>query len=120
MTQEVENQDENVDLELQIEDAFEDAFEEFNEEPSQESKEAVIQEVIEKNPTFSEDQIRDLFEQNNQRLFGKIGEINREVKRLEELARASVQPVEYKPIEVKSEMFSNMREEFGEIGRAHV
>ena len=114
MTQEVENQDENVDLELQIEDAFEDAFEEFNEEPSEESKEAVIQEVIDKNPTFSEDQIRDLFEQNNQRLFGKIGEINREVKRLEELARASVQPVEYKPIEVKSEMFSNMREEFGD------
>lgn len=107
-------QEESVELELEIDEAFADGFEEFGEEPSNESKEEAIQEIIEQNPSFSEEQIRELFEQNNQRLFGKIGEINREVKRLEALAQSSVQPREAQSIQVTAEMFSNMREEFGE------
>ena len=107
-------QGENADLELEVDEAFADGFEEFGEEPSNEIKEDAIQEIIEQNPSFSEEQIRELFEQNNQRLFGKIGEINREVKRLEALAQSSVQSREAQPINVTAEMFSNMREEFGE------
>lgn len=107
-------QGENADLELEVDEAFADGFEEFGEEPSNEIKEEAIQEIIEQNPSFSEEQIRELFEQNNQRLFGKIGEINREVKRLEALAQSSAQPREAQPINVTAEMFSNMREEFGE------
>lgn len=105
---------ENENLDLENDDLFAEAFDEFGEEPSNEVKEAAIQEVIEQNPSFNEQQIRELFEQNNQRLFGKIGEINREVKRLEELAKSSVQPREVQPIQVTPEMFSTMREEFGE------
>lgn len=108
----VENESEN--LELEIDDAFSEAFDEFGEEPSNEVKEAAIQEVIEQNPSFSEEQIRDLFDQNNQRLFGKIGEIIREVKRLDEFTKSSIQPREAQPIQVTPEMFSTMREEFGE------
>jgi hypothetical protein len=109
-----ESQVQEESIELEIDDAFTDGFEEFGEDSSNEHKEEVIQEIIEQNPSFSEEQIRELFEQNNQRLFGKIGEINREVKRLEALAQSSAQPREAKPIQVTAEMFSNMREEFGE------
>ena len=107
-------QGENADLEVEVDEAFADGFEEFGEEPSNEIKEEAIQDIIQQNPSFSEEQVRELFEQNNQRLFGKIGEINREVKRLEALAQSSVQSREAQPINVTAEMFSNMREEFGE------
>lgn len=107
-------QGENADLELEVDEAFAEGFEEFGEDSSNEIKEDVIQDIIQQNPSFSEEQIRELFEQNNQRLFGKIGEINREVKRLEALAQSSAQPREAKAINVTAEMFSNMREEFGE------
>jgi hypothetical protein len=109
-----ESQVQEESIELEIDDAFADGFEEFGEDSSNEIKEEAIQEIIEQNPSFSEEQIRELFEQNNQRLFGKIGEINREVKRLEALAQSSAQPREAQPIQVTAEMFSNMREEFGE------
>jgi hypothetical protein len=109
-----ESQVQEESIELEIDDAFADGFEEFGEDSSNEIKEEAIQEIIEQNPSFSEEQIRELFEQNNQRLFGKIGEINREVKRLEALAQSSAQPREVQPIQVTAEMFSNMREEFGE------
>ena len=109
-----ESQVQEESIELEIDDAFADGFEEFGEEPSNEIKEEAIQEIIEQNPSFSEEQIRELFEKNNKRLFGKIGEINREVKRLEALAQSSAQPREAQPIQVTAEMFSNMREEFGE------
>jgi len=109
-----ESQVQEESIELEIDDAFADGFEEFGEDSSNEIKEEAIQEIIEQNPSFSEEQIRELFEQNNQRLFGKIGEINRDVKRLEELAQSSAQPREAQPIQVTAEMFSNMREEFGE------
>jgi hypothetical protein len=109
-----ESQVQEESIELEIDDAFADGFEEFGEDSSNEIKEEAIQEIIEQNPSFSEEQIRELFEQNNQRLFGKIGEINREVKRLEALAQSSAQPREAHPIQVTAEMFSNMREEFGE------
>lgn len=107
-------QGENADLEVEVDEAFADGFEEFGEESSNEIKEEAIQDIIQQNPSFSEEQVRELFEQNNQRLFGKIGEINREVKRLEALAQSSVQSREAQPINVTAEMFSNMREEFGE------
>ena len=66
-------QGENADLEVEVDEAFADGFEEFGEEPSNEIKEEAIQDIIQQNPSFSEEQVRELFEQNNQRLFGKIG-----------------------------------------------
>jgi hypothetical protein len=105
--EELQAQEEGSELDVDI--AFADGFDEFGE-----NSDDAIQEIIQQNPSFSEGQIRELFEQNNQRLFGKIGEINREVMRLDALAQSSVQSREFQPLQVTADMFSNMREEFGE------
>jgi hypothetical protein len=86
-------------------------------EQPQESQqeEAQIQQAIEENPHLTESQVRELFEHNNQRIFGKFGEVQREVKRLQELAQQSFeQQSNRQPVPVTADMFSNMREEFGE------
>ena len=105
--EELQAQEEGSELDVDI--AFADGFDEFGE-----NSDDAIQEIIQQNPSFSEGQIRELFEQNNQRLFGKIGEINREVMRLDALAQSSAQSREFQPLQVTADMFSNMREEFGE------
>lgn len=127
---ELENQlDENQIDELSDKE-FEDAFYEDNESLGEKSsslqeqselianeianQEQEIQKVIDENPYLNESQIRDLFEQNNQRLFGKFGEVQREIKRIEQLAQQQYANNSSVAAELSPEMFSNISQEFGE------
>ena len=107
--EELENEiidDEQEDLQ------FSEGFDDSIGEPSIED----IAEVVAQHPSLSEDQVRELFEHNNQRIYGKFGEVQREVKRLEALAQQSMQYREQPsaPREFTADSFSNMREEFGD------
>lgn len=127
---ELENQlDENQIDELSDKE-FESAFYEDNESLGEKSsslqeqselianeianQEQEIQKVIDENPYLNESQIRDLFEQNNQRLFGKIGEVQRKIKRIEQLAQQQYANNSSRAAELSPEMFSNISQEFGE------
>jgi hypothetical protein len=78
-----------------------------------ESSEEAIQQVIEANPTLSEEQVRNLFEQNNQRLFGKLGEYNRSLQEVRQIASQAQQYVPQN-VQVTADNFGRMREEFGD------
>ena len=84
--------------------------------PVEAVQEQQIQEAIEENPHLTESQVRELFEHNNQRLYGKFGEVQREIKRLEALAQQSFEQQQQprQPLNITAENFANMREEFGE------
>lgn len=88
--------------------AFEIGFE------SGDESEATIQEAIEANPSLSEKQVRDLFEQNNQRIFGKFGEVQRNLQEVRQLASAARQEYVPQNVQVTAENFGKVREEFGD------
>jgi hypothetical protein len=109
------------DEDLAFESGFDDSIEtplgetSSSESQAEQAQEAQIQEVVEQNPHLTESQVRELFEHNNQRLYGKFGEVQREIKRLEALAQQSFEQREQaQPLNITAEHFSNMREEFGE------
>lgn len=95
------------------EKAFEEGFTQSDEYPSPQEQEAQIQQVIQENPTLTEEQVRNLFAENNQRIFGQIGEFNRGLQEVRQLASQANQ---FTPqtIQVTPENFSKVREEFGE------
>jgi hypothetical protein len=118
---------ENPEIENDFDAAFESGFDGSGENlgatassevPAviEEAKEQQIQDVVEQNPHLTESQVRELFEHNNQRLYGKFGEVQREIKRLETLAQQSFEQRDQprQPLNITAEHFSNMREEFGE------
>jgi len=80
----------------------------------EESEESAIQEVIQANPSLSEEQVRELFEQNNQRIFGKFGEVQRNLQEVRQLASAARQEYVPQNVQVTAENFGKVREEFGE------
>lgn len=114
---EIEN---DTDFDAAFESGFDDSSENLGANASSESPiaadEQKIQEVIEENPHLTESQVRELFEHNNQRLYGKFGEVQREIKRLEALTQQSFEQREQprEPLNITAEHFANMREEFGE------
>ena len=111
--------EEEVNQEVQDEFDFEVGFDESVADEALAAQalaeeEAEIAATAEAYPSLSEDQVRELFEHNNQRIYGKFGEVQREVQQLRALAQQQNVQSQASPMEFNADMFSNMREEFGE------
>lgn len=95
------------------EKAFEEGFTQSDESLAPQEQEAQIQQAIKDNPSLTEEQVRRLFEQNNQLIYGKVNELSRALQDVKQIA---TQTPQFSPqnIQVTPESFSKLREEFGD------
>jgi len=109
MSEELDVIDNDVAPEVDIDIAFAEGF--SDEVSATAPTQAEVEQAVKDNPYFTEAQVRELLEQNNQRVFGKLGELNRNVQQLQSAPAPQYQPAN---VPVTAESFEAIREEFGE------